>query len=58
MSPDITHKRIIKQGDTLALMTQKIYNDQHYYMDVANVNRLDGFRKTTPGTEIFFPPIK
>jgi hypothetical protein len=23
MSPDITHKRIIKQGDTLALMTQK-----------------------------------
>ena len=58
MSPDITHKRILKQGDTLALLTQKIYNDQHYYMDVAEVNRLDGFRKTKPGTEIFFPPIK
>ena len=58
MSPDITHKRIIKQGDKLALMTQKIYNDQQYYMDVAKFNKLDGFRKTNPGTELFFPPIK
>ncbi|HZH73755.1 MAG TPA: hypothetical protein VFD91_14760 [Mariniphaga sp.] len=58
MSPDITHKRMIKRGDTVPLMTQKIYKDQQYYFDVARVNKLDGFRRIDPGTELFFPPVK
>ena len=58
MSPDITHRRLVKQHDKLALMTKEIYNDQQYYIDIANFNRLDGFRKLNSGTELFFPPVK
>jgi hypothetical protein len=57
-SPDITHERIFKESDRLDLMTKKIYNDQHYYIDVAAFNRMDGFRKRQSGNKIYFPPIE
>jgi hypothetical protein len=57
-SPDLTHERIIKQSDRLDLMTQKIYSDQQYLLQVAAFNKLDGFRKINTGTKIFFPPIE
>lgn len=57
MSPDITHARIVTASDKLPLMTQKIYNDQNYYIDVAARNQLDGFRDVATGTKLFFPPI-
>ena len=58
MSPDITHERIFKASDRLSLLTQRIYNDQQFYIDVAAFNRLDGFRKIRAGTKIYFPPIE
>lgn len=57
MSPDITHERTVTASDKLPLMTQKIYNDQKYYIDVAARNQLDGFRNVATGTKLFFPPI-
>ena len=39
-------------------MCFKIYGDPRYYLDVARANRIDNFRKLTPGTRIFFPPLK
>ena len=34
-SPDLTHFRIVKKGDTLPLMCFKIYGDSKYYIQVA-----------------------
>ncbi|UKB81168.1 CIS tube protein [Chryseobacterium sp. MEBOG07] len=57
-SPDLTHKRTIQDGDTLPLMTERIYGDSKYYLEVAKVNGLINFRQLTPGQELFFPPIE
>ncbi len=56
-SPDLTHTRIVKSGDTLPLLTQAMYGSSVHYLRVAQVNQLDDFRNLTPGQEIFFPPL-
>lgn len=56
-SPDLTHVRIVKQGDTLPLMAFKIYGDSKYYLEVAKANSITNFRKLSVGQRIFFPPI-
>lgn len=57
-SPDLTHVRIVKEGDTLPLMTHKIYGDSKYYLEVAKANKITNFRKLNVGQKIFFPPIE
>jgi hypothetical protein len=57
-SPDLTHYRVVKEGDSLPLMTHRIYGDPKYYLEVARVNGLTNFRKLTPGQKITFPPIE
>lgn len=57
-SPDLTHKRTVQDGDTLPLMTEKIYGDSKYYLEVAKVNGLVNFRQLIPGQELFFPPLE
>lgn len=56
-SPDLTHLRTVKQGDTLPLMTYRIYNDESLYLEIARVNNLTNFRELKPGMQLFFPPI-
>ena len=56
-SPDLTHVRIVKEGDTLPAMAYKIYGDYKYYLEVAKVNGLNDFRNLQPGKQIFFPPF-
>lgn len=56
-SPDLTHYRIVKRGDTLPAMCYKIYGDSKYYIQVARENKLSNFRSLVVGDEIFFPPI-
>jgi nucleoid-associated protein YgaU len=57
-SPDLTHVRIVNEGDTLPLMAYKIYGDSKYYLEVARINKVINFRKLTPGQKIFFPPVE
>jgi nucleoid-associated protein YgaU len=57
-SPDLTHFRIVKAGDTLPLMTFAIYGDSKYYLEVAKANNLINFRKLDAGQRIFFPPLQ
>jgi hypothetical protein len=57
-SPDLTHIRIVGEGDTLPLMTFRIYGNSKYYLEVAKANKLVNFRKLKPGQQIFFPPIE
>ncbi len=56
-SPDLTHTRIVKAGDTLPLMCKEIYDDESYYLEVAKANKLLNFRRLKEGDEIVFPPI-
>lgn len=57
-SPDLTHIRTIKKGDTLPLMCHKIYGDSNLYLQIAQVNEITNFRNLEIGQKIFFPPIK
>ena len=57
-SPDLTHVRTVKAGDTLPLLAHKIYGDSAYYLEVARINRVDNFRQLVPGQKLIFPPIE
>ncbi len=57
-SPDLTHIRTVNEGDTLPLMSFKIYGDSKYYLQVAKVNEIENFRNLEVGQQIFFPPIE
>ncbi len=56
-SPDLTHQRKVKAGDTLPLMCHAIYGDPKYYLQVAQHNGLVNFRNLEPGPVLYFPPI-
>lgn len=56
-SADLTHKRVVKAGDTLAALCTEIYGDPNYYLKVARANELADFR-VVPGMRILFPPLE
>jgi nucleoid-associated protein YgaU len=57
-SPDVTHIRKVTAGDTLPLLTNNIYGDPTYYLQVARVNGLVNFRRLATNTDLRFPPIE
>lgn len=57
-SPDLTHERTAKMNDKLTVLSEDIYQNENYYIDVARNNRLLTFRKLDVGQKIQFPPIK
>jgi hypothetical protein len=56
-SPDLTHYRKVEQADRLDLLTNSIYNDPKYFMQVGKVNGLTTLRRVVPGTNLYFPPF-
>lgn len=56
-SPDLTHTRIFKKGDSLPWLCNEIYGHPKYYIQVARANDISNFRKIKEGTEITFPPF-
>jgi contractile injection system tube protein len=57
-SPDLTHVRLVKAGDTLPALCAGVYGDPRLYLEVAAANGLDDFRRLVPGTRVFFPPLE
>jgi nucleoid-associated protein YgaU len=57
-SPDVSHSRIVRAGDTLPLLAKEIYGSSDYYMWVAKANGLDDIRRLTPGQRLVFPPLE
>ena len=57
-SPDLTHRRTVASGDNLPLMSDRTYHDPTYYIQVAQANKLNNFRKLKAGTSLYFPPIQ
>lgn len=57
-SPDLTHVRVVQEGDHLTLMCARIYGDPSYYVQVAEINGLDNYRQLEAGQTIRFPPLR
>lgn len=55
-SPDLSHRRVVKAGDTLPLLCREIYGSAEHYLRVAEVNGLDDIRTLEIGRELLFPP--
>jgi nucleoid-associated protein YgaU len=56
-SPDLTHVRTVRSGDTLPLMAYRIYGDSSHYAMVARANNLSRLDAIRPGDELYFPPL-
>lgn len=56
-SPDLTHVRRVKAGDTLPHLCHTVYGDPRYYLQVAAINGLGNFRDLPPGMNLVFPPL-
>ena len=56
-SPDLTHRHVVRAGETLPQLTARMYGDAAHVAFVARENGLDSLRSVTPGTELFFPPL-
>jgi hypothetical protein len=56
-SPDLTHVRVVKAGDTLPLLCKEIYGSPVHYLRVAADNGLDDFRNLVPGQKLRFAPL-
>ncbi|MCA9662458.1 MAG: hypothetical protein KC486_29230, partial [Myxococcales bacterium] len=57
-SPDLTHRRTVRAGDTLPLLCIEIYGSAAHYLRVAQVNGLDHPRDLRVGQELLFPPFE
>lgn len=57
-SPDLTHSRLIKAGDTLPNMMDATYKDSGLYLEVAKANNLKNFRRLKVGQQLVLPPVE
>lgn len=56
-SPDLTHFKIVKEGETLPQIAKKTYGDSKYYLEIARVNNINNFRNLKAGQQLVLPPI-
>ena len=56
-SPDLTHYRKVNQGDRLDLLSNEIYNNPKYLMQLGKVNNLVTIRRIKAGSDLYFPPF-
>ena len=59
-SPDLTHIRLVKEGDALHRMTFDIYGSEKHFLKVAAANQLTSPRilRANQKRQIIFPPIE
>lgn len=57
-SPDLTHVRVVRAGDTIPLLAYRIYEDPELYARVARTNDLDNFRSVRAGTKVTLLPLE
>ena len=53
----MSHARLVRGGDTLPLMTQRVYGSTKLVLRVARANGLDHIRGLAPGRTLIFPPL-
>jgi hypothetical protein len=57
-SPDLTHLRDVRDGDTLPMLAYNIYGKPELYLQVARANNLVNFRRLRAASRVAFPPVK
>jgi hypothetical protein len=57
-SPDITKIPVIKDKDNIVKISKDSYDDQKYYIRIAEINNLSSVRELKKGSSIVLPPIK
>jgi nucleoid-associated protein YgaU len=55
-SPDHTHVRVVRRGDTLARLSQEAYGDPRQWRQIADHNRLENPLDLRPGAVLEIPP--
>jgi LysM repeat protein len=56
-SPDLTKIYVVKAGDTIYNVAKKEYDDESFYIRIAEANNLTNYRRLVPGQELILPPI-
>jgi hypothetical protein len=56
-SPDLTHLREVRDGDTLPMLAYDIYRKPELYLEVARANKLVNFRRLRAASRVAFPPV-
>jgi nucleoid-associated protein YgaU len=57
-SPDMTHVKTVRVGDSLPLLCKEVYGKMQYYLQVAEHNGLTNFRELEVGENLEFPPLE
>lgn len=57
-SPDVTKVHTVKAGDTIYNIAKNEYEDESYYLQIAQANDLKNYRRLKPGMQLILPPIK
>lgn len=57
-SPDLTRYHEVAEGDTIYNLTDKVYEDSTYYLQLARVNELNHFRRLRTGSNLRMPPVR
>lgn len=57
-SPDLTHARLVRAGDTLPLLCEEVYREDRYYTHVARHNDLDDLVSLPIGRRLHLPPLR
>lgn len=57
-SPDHTHARVVRRGDTLARISQEAYGDPRQWRRIADHNRLEDPLDLRPGAVLEIPPLR
>lgn len=56
-SPDRTHVRVLKEGETLTQLAAEIYGDPRHWRPIAEANGIDRPRWIPPGTALRIPAL-
>lgn len=57
-SPDMTHLVTVVEGDNLPRISNQIYRSPNYYIQIAQFNKLNKFRRLQAGTTLIVPPLR
>jgi len=56
-SPDLTHRITLTDGDSLPQISREIYRSPNYYVQIAQFNGLNKFRRIDAGSSLIVPPL-
>lgn len=57
-SADLTHAELVIDGDTLPLLSERVYRRPDLYFNIARANDLNDIMSLDPGTQLHLPPAR